>query len=78
MKKMELASKESRSKAESERFDVTKNISLVPKFSEKFVDKFFPQFEKIAENLKWPIQFWTTMLVSFGGQGCRGLLCSPN
>ena len=34
-------------------FDVTKHIRLVPPFQEK-VDKYFPHFEKVAENLKWP------------------------
>jgi hypothetical protein len=37
---------------------------LVPKFSEKAVDKYFPQFEKIAQNLKWPKPYWSTMLQS--------------
>ena len=32
------------------RFDAAKNIRLVPKFFEKNVDKYFPQFEKVAEN----------------------------
>ena len=41
-----------------------KNIRLVPKFCEKTVDKYFPQFEKIAINLKWPMPYWTTMLQS--------------
>ncbi|XP_078334126.1 uncharacterized protein LOC144625791 [Crassostrea virginica] len=47
-----------------ERFDAAKNIRLVPKFSEKAVDKYFPQFEKIAENLKRPKTIWSTMLQS--------------
>jgi hypothetical protein len=33
-------------------FDAAKNIRLVPKFQEKAVDKYFPQYEKVAENLK--------------------------
>ena len=53
-----------KSESESERFDAAKNIRLVPKFSEKAVDKYFPQFEKIAENLKWPKPIWSTMLQS--------------
>ena len=34
------------------RFDPARNIRLVPKFNERSVDKYFPQFEKVAENLK--------------------------
>ena len=45
-------------------FDAAKNIRLVPKFQEKSVDKYFPQFEKVAENLKWPQHVWSTMLQS--------------
>ena len=34
-------------------FDATKNIRLVPQFSEKEVDKYIRHFEKIALSLKW-------------------------
>jgi hypothetical protein len=37
--------------------DVARNIRLVPKFQEKAVDKDFRQFEKVAENLKWPKKY---------------------
>ena len=47
-----------------QKFDAAKNIRLVPKFVEKSVDKFFPQFEKVAENLKWPKEVWPTLLQS--------------
>ncbi|CAC5369212.1 unnamed protein product [Mytilus coruscus] len=66
--KIEMAKEESnikfQSKSEHLNFDAAKNIRLVPKFCEKTVDKFFPQFEKIAQNLKWTKPFWTTMLQS--------------
>jgi hypothetical protein len=45
-------------------FDAAKSIRLVPKFQEKAVDKYFPQFEKVAENLKWPKKYWSTLLQS--------------
>ena len=45
-------------------FDVSKHIRLVPKFSDRNVDKYFLQFEKVAENLNWPAQNWTTLLQS--------------
>ena len=46
------------------RFDPARCIRLVPKFIERSVDKYFPQFEKVAENLKWPRPTWTTLLQS--------------
>ena len=45
-------------------FDVTKHIRLVPPYQEKEVDKYFLQFEKVAENLKWPKEHWTLLLQS--------------
>lgn len=45
-------------------FDAAKNIRKIPKFQEKSVDKYFPLFEKLAENLKWPQKVWLTMLQS--------------
>ena len=64
--KMGIVQAESNTKSgsQSEHFDAAKNIRLVPKFSEKAVDKYFPQFEKIAQNLKWPKPYWSTMLQS--------------
>merc|ERR1712115_573248 len=46
------------------RFDPARCIRLVPKFNERSVDKYFPQFEKVAENLKRPRPTWTTLLQS--------------
>ena len=48
----------------SKTFDVTKHIRLVPPFQEKEVDKYFLHFEKVAENLKWPKEYWTLLLQS--------------
>merc|ERR1711911_194656 len=49
---------------DNDRFDPARNIRLVPKFIERSVEKYFPQFEKVAENLNWPRQAWTTLLQS--------------
>ena len=49
---------------ESKDFDAAKNIRLVPKFVEKSVEKYFPQFEKVADNLKWPRSVWSILLQS--------------
>ncbi|VDI19808.1 Hypothetical predicted protein [Mytilus galloprovincialis] len=64
--KIEMVKEESNTKVQSKSdyFDAAKNIRLVPKFCEKTVDKYFPQFEKIANNLKWPMPYWTTLLQS--------------
>ncbi|VDI22123.1 Hypothetical predicted protein, partial [Mytilus galloprovincialis] len=64
--KIEIIKEESNSKvlSKSDYFDAAKNIRLVPRFCEKTVDKYFPQFEKIARNLNWPKPYWTTMLQS--------------
>ncbi|VDI57686.1 Hypothetical predicted protein [Mytilus galloprovincialis] len=64
--KIEMVKEESNTKVQSKSdyFDAAKNIRLVPRFCEKTVDKYFPQFEKIANNLKWPKPYWTTMLQS--------------
>lgn len=43
-------------------FDVFKNIRMVPPFSEKEVEKYFSHFERVAESLKWPKEFWTLLL----------------
>ena len=62
LKKLET---ESRSRhSDSGSFDVTKFIRLVPPFQEKDVDQYFLHFEKIAENLKWPKEFWCLLLQS--------------
>ena len=36
----------------------------MPPFQEDDVDKYFLHFEKIAENLKWPKEFWCMLLQS--------------
>ena len=45
-------------------FDLAKNIRLVPKFEEDRVDSYFVSFEKVANSLKWPHQFWPMLLQS--------------
>ena len=43
-------------------FDLTKHVRLVPQFSESEVEKYFQHFEKIAKNLHWPENVWSTLL----------------
>lgn len=48
---------------EAERvFDLSRNIRLVPQFSEKEVDVFFLSFEKLAKSLKWPQDKWPLLV----------------
>ena len=63
LEKLRLLNRKEVSPVRSE-FDAAKNIRLVPKFQEKAVDKYFPQFEKVAANLKWPKKYWSTLLQS--------------
>ena len=35
-------------------FDPARNIRLVPPFQEREVDKYFANFEKVADSLNWP------------------------
>ncbi|XP_064610779.1 RNA-binding protein 25-like [Liolophura sinensis] len=66
MKKLEVerGEKPGPSGRQDSGFDVTKYIRLVPSFQEKEVDKYFLHFEKIANSLKWPKEFWTMLLQS--------------
>ena len=43
-------------------FDLTKYVKLVPQLNESDVDKYFQHFEKIAKNLRWPENVWSTLL----------------
>ena len=64
LKKMELEG--AKSKRE---FDVGRNICLVPKFHEQEVDVFFLAFEKVANSLKWPSEYWSLLAQSaFAGR----------
>ena len=46
------------------KFDLGKNVRLVPPFNESEVDKYFQHFERVAQNLKWPIDQWPLLLES--------------
>ena len=46
------------------KFDVGKNVRLVPPFNESEVDKYFQHFERVAQNLRWPTHQWPLLLQS--------------
>ena len=43
-------------------FNVAQWFHAVPKFRENAVEDFFVSFEKMAHRLKWPYEYWTTLL----------------
>ena len=43
-------------------FNVAQWFQSVPRFRENAVDDFFISFEKMADRLKWPSEYWTTLL----------------
>ena len=45
-----------------DRFDVNAAIKLVPSFQESDVEEFFLGFEKVARQLQWPQEMWTTLI----------------
>ncbi|XP_062895413.1 uncharacterized protein LOC134341476 isoform X1 [Mobula hypostoma] len=47
-----------------DRFSASREVKLVPPFDEAEVDKSFLQFEKVAQNRRWPKDSWAVMLQS--------------
>ena len=46
------------------KFDLGKNVRLVPPFNESEVDKYIQHFEGVAQNLRWPTDQWPLLLQS--------------
>ena len=65
MKALELnARKIAHEESIATKFDLPKNVRLVPPFNESEVDKYFQHFERVAQNLKWPVDQWSLLLQS--------------
>ena len=65
MKALELnARKIAHEESTATKFDLAKNVRLVPPFNESEVDKYFQHFERVAQNLKWPGNQWPLLLQS--------------
>lgn len=45
-------------------FDVARQVRLVPPFCERDVTKYFVMFEKVAQSLSWPKEYWPILLQS--------------
>lgn len=43
---------------------VIRNIGFVPHFRENDVAAYFPRFEKVAQQCKWPVESWTMFLLN--------------
>ena len=48
--------------SQTDKFDVRKNIALVPPIRESEVDSYFSAFERVAAALKWPQDVWSLLL----------------
>ena len=46
------------------KYDLGKNVRLVPPFNESEVDKYFQHFERVTQNLRWPTDQWPLLLQS--------------
>lgn len=64
MKKLELKAQFGETDPDDRPFDVGKVSRLVPTFQEKEVEKYFLHFEKVAQQLKWPEEYWAVLLQS--------------
>ena len=51
-----------RDKQERDYFDPSRVCKLVPPFKEQDIDQYFTHFEKVASNLEWPKESWTSLL----------------
>ena len=58
----ELSLRQQNNEAERQRFDIAKQVRLIPKFIETEVDDYFEHFEKTAITLDWPKQSWSMLL----------------
>ena len=61
---VELPSEMKKGVVSEEKFDVGRNMEVVPTFSEQEVDVFFLSFEKVANSLKWPSEYWSLLAQS--------------
>ena len=61
---LEVRKLESEDGKRERKFEVGRNICLVPKFCEQEVDVFFSSFEKVANSLSWPTKYWSLLAQS--------------
>lgn len=64
MPKLELKAQQGAIDIKDRPFDVGKESRLVSAFQEREVEKYFLHFEKVAQQLKWPEEYWAVLLQS--------------
>lgn len=57
-----LREMEIRRSNEEDRFEITKQVNLVPKFAEREVEEYLEHFERTALNIEWPKRHWSMLL----------------
>ena len=62
--KLELKAQQGAIDIKDRPFDVGKESRLVSAFQEREVEKYFLHFEKVAQQLKWPEEYWAVLLQS--------------
>ena len=62
LKRMEYESRKWSQAVPRDGFQVSRYIKMVPDFTGKEVEKYFPNFERVAITLEWPKQYWTLLL----------------
>ena len=54
------------------KFDISKQVNLIPKFQESEVNYYFQHFEKTAINLQWRKAAWPMLLqITLSGKALR-------
>ena len=46
------------------KFDLGKNVRLVPPFNESEIDMYFQHFDRVAQKLRWRTDQWPLLLQS--------------
>ncbi len=55
---------------------IARSMSLVPKFDEREVEKYFLMFEKIAESMEWPRDIYCLFLQSVLTGKAKDIYCA--
>ncbi len=55
---------------------IVRSMSLVPKFDERKVEKYFLMFEKVAESIKWPRDMYCLFLQSVLTLKAKDICCA--
>ncbi len=56
---------------------IVRSMSLVPRFDEREVEKYFLMFEKVAESMEWPRDLYCLFLQSLLTGKAKDIYCAP-